>query len=635
MPNIKYTFSALLFFISFFTLAQNDDIYSSKTIPENLTGKANAIVRYDSKLIEINSFDDMVVHKKRIVTVYNKYGNSHANTVEFYDNLTNIKRLEVKIYDEFGKEIKKVKKGDFEDQSAVSGATLYSDSRVKYYEYTPVNYPYTIEFVSEVKYKSTAFVPQWRPINRFYQGVEFSEYKIENNSNIEIRKKLINIENFDVEKLHENHFRIKNVEAIKYEEYCPQLSEITPLLKVALTDFNMEGVRGINNNWKDFGKWMYDYLLTGTDELPTEVIDEIKLLTNGVEGKIERAKIVYNYLQEKTRYISVQVGIGGWKPIEAQEVDRLGYGDCKGLSNYTKALLEAVDVPSYYTVVYGGEDIKSLDADFSVTEGNHVILCIPTDKENIFLECTSQSNPFGFIAGFTDDRDVLLVKSDGGEIVHTKVYHLDESLQTTSATINFDESGSFAAKVNIEATGYQYNLREGIQNKTLKDQQLHYKEYWSHINNMVIKDLDVKNDKDDIVFKENLKLNAKNYASKSGIRLILQPNVFNRTTKIPERYIERKHDFEIDRSFKDIDEFVITIPDSFKIEAMNESYILDTKFGSYSYKIEKLEDAKIRYIRQHTMNKGIYNRTDYKAFRDFIKAVVKNDKAKIVLKKIE
>jgi flagellar hook protein FlgE len=235
MPNIKYTISALLFFISFFTLAQNDDIYSSKTIPENLTGKANAIVRYDSKLIEINSFDDMVVHKKRIVTVYNKYGNSHANTVEFYDNLTNIKRLEVKIYDEFGKEIKKVKKGDFEDQSAVSGATLYSDSRVKYYEYTPVNYPYTIEFVSEVKYKSTAFVPQWRPINRFYQGVEFSEYKIENNSNIEIRKKLINIENFDVEKLHENHFRIKNVEAIKYEEYCPQLSEITPLLKVALT----------------------------------------------------------------------------------------------------------------------------------------------------------------------------------------------------------------------------------------------------------------------------------------------------------------------------------------------------------------------------------------------------------------
>ena len=53
---------------------------------------------------------------------------------------------------------------------------------------------------------------------------------------------------------------------------------------------------------------------------------------------IEKAKIVYKYMQEKTRYISVQVGIGGFKPMLAKDVDRLGYGDCKALSNYTKAL---------------------------------------------------------------------------------------------------------------------------------------------------------------------------------------------------------------------------------------------------------------------------------------------------------
>ncbi len=55
-------------------------------------------------------------------------------------------------------------------------------------------------------------------------------------------------------------------------------------------------------------------------------------------------------MQDKTRYISVQIGIGGWKPMLADDVNKLGYGDCKGLTNYTKALLEAVDVPSYYTL---------------------------------------------------------------------------------------------------------------------------------------------------------------------------------------------------------------------------------------------------------------------------------------------
>jgi hypothetical protein len=53
---------------------------------------------------------------------------------------------------------------------------------------------------------------------------------------------------------------------------------------------------------------------------------------------IMKAKLIYDYVQQKSRYVSIQVGIGGWKPMDASDVDRLGYGDCKGLTNYTKAL---------------------------------------------------------------------------------------------------------------------------------------------------------------------------------------------------------------------------------------------------------------------------------------------------------
>ena len=398
-----------------------------------------------------------------------------------------------------------------------------------------------------------------------------------------------------------------------------------------MASFKMEGVPGVNNNWQDFGKWMYDKLLMGTDDLPQDVIDEVKALTAGVDDKIERAKIVYNYLQEKTRYISVQIGIGGWKPIVATEVDRLGYGDCKGLSNYTKALLEAVDVPSYYTVVYGGDDIRSIDADFSVTEGNHAILCIPTEEENIFLECTSQSNPFGFTAGFTDDRDVLLVKPDGGEIVHTKVYGADDSVQNTYAMVELNDTGSFSADITISTTGYQYNLHEGIENETTKNQKLYYKDYWSHINDLSVNAVEITNDKDAIVFKEQVELSTGNYASKSGPRLILQPNFFNRVTKIPQRYSERRLDFKIDRSFKDTDEFIINLPSTLKIEAMNEGETLDTKFGYYSYKLEEIEGNRLKYTRTYILNKGSYPKSDYKAFRDFMKSIVKHDKTKIAL----
>ncbi|WP_299128028.1 DUF3857 domain-containing protein [uncultured Winogradskyella sp.] len=631
MLSQKLFFSGLLFYSLFFSYSQSDEDYVALLVPAELKTNANAIVRYESKVVEINDYDDMTVKTKRLVTVYNDYGDRHVNAVEFYDKNTSIKTLKIKIFNALGKEIKEIKEKDFSDQSAVSGGTLYSDNRLKYYEYKPISYPYSIEYISEVKYKSTAFVPKWRPIYGYYLGVQYSEYRIINNSSIDLRKKLINTYNFPIEEITNNYYTIKNAGAVKYEAYCPPLSEVTPLLKVAMTNFNMEGVQGVNNNWKDFGKWMYDKLLMGTDELPEHSISEVKRLTSGVEDKIERAKIVYNYLQEKTRYISVQVGIGGWKPIAAEEVDRLGYGDCKGLSNYTKALLEAVGVPSYYTVVYGGEAIKSMDEDFSVTEGNHVILCVPNGEENVFLECTSQTNPFGFTAGFTDDRDVLLIKPDGGEIVHTKNYDANDSTQKTNALVSINDAGTIFAEVDVMSTGYQYNKHEGVQRQPLRDQKLYYKEYWDNINNLEIDNINVVDDRDNVIFNENVKLSAKKYASQSGSRLILQPNMFNKVTNIPQRYPNRKLDFEIERSFKDVDEFIIEFSNNLKIEAMSDGESLDTKFGSYFYKIEKLDDTKIKYTRNYILNKGTYDKSEYKSFRDFMKTIVRFDKTKIAL----
>ncbi len=466
MPLTKSILSTFLVFLSFYCFSQTEDVYIALLAPQDLRSDANAIVRYDYKRIEVNSVDEMVVHTKRIVTVFNKYGIKNSNSIEFYNENTTVKKIEAKIYNSIGEEIKKIKKNDFSDQSAVSGGTLYSDSRVKYYDYTPINYPYTIEFVSEVKHNSTAFIPSWRPINSYFLAIQYSEYEIQNNSGIPLKLKKENGEDYSVAEISDNHFRIENSPSVKYEAYGPSLVTFTPNVKPALIKFNMKGIEGVNNNWQDFGKWVHSELLTGTDELPQTAIDEVKALTNGVDDKIERAKLVYKYMQDKTRYISVQIGIGGWKPMLANDVDKLGYADCKGLTNYTMALLESVDVPSYYTLVYGSRSILDIDNEFSSVQGNHAILCVPNEDKNIFLECTSQTNPFGFTAGFTDDRDVLLVKPEGGEIVHTKVYEADDSIQKTTATINLDNAGGFTADVNITTTGFQYSLHEGIENKT-------------------------------------------------------------------------------------------------------------------------------------------------------------------------
>jgi len=631
---MKNIFAVLLLVSTITSFSQSEDLYNSSTISNELKVKANAVIRSEDKTVDIISNSEIKVKTERITTVFNKYGNRHVDAVQFYDDHTEILNMHATIYDKNGKEIKSVKERDFKDVSAVSDFSIYEDDRVKHLSYNPIDYPYTVKYESEVIYRNTAFFPDWRPINDFFLGVEHSEYKIVNSGNVDLKTKKVNFNSFSINEVSDHHFVLSNANGIKYESYSPALSHIIPQYKVALKSFNMVGVEGVNNNWKEFGKWMYDKLLTGTGEIPQTTIDEVKKITNGVEDRVERAKIVYQYMQDKTRYISIQVGIGGWKPMKAAEVDNLGYSDCKGLTNYTKSLLEAVDVPSYYTVVYGGEDIRSIDKEFSSIQGNHVILCIPNQQEPIFLECTSQTNPFGFIAGFTDDRDVLLVKPNGGEVIHTKVYNAEDNLQLTKADVSLREDGSIDADVNIETTGYQYRIHQGLERKEQREQQLYYKNYWDYINNLSLSDIQLTNDKKSVVYKENITLSANNYASLSGDRLIVEPNIFNRLNSIPVRYTNRKLDFAINRAFKDVDEYIIKLPSGYKIEAMSEGATIENKFGKYQFSLTALDDNKIKYTRVYTQFKGTYNKEEYKAFRDFRKQIVKNDKSKIALIKL-
>ena len=133
----------------------------------------------------------------------------------------------------------------------------------------------------------------------------------------------------------------------------------------------------------------------------------------------------------------------------ASDVDRVGYGDCKALTNYTKALLNVVGVPSYNTLLYRNPTKTNIESDFVAMQGDHMILCIPQNGTNIFLECTSQDSPFGYQGTFTDDRDVLVVKPEGGEIVRTKIYEDIGNTQTGKGTYTINENGDFSGILKI------------------------------------------------------------------------------------------------------------------------------------------------------------------------------------------
>lgn len=633
---MNFKLGCLVFLFSISLLSAQKSEYTSLSIPDSLKQNANAVVRLNQIDIVISSQRKMNIKSKRVVTVLNEKGQNTIDALENYDKRTTVIGIQATVYDAVGNEIKKIKRKDFHDQSAVDGGTLFSDGRVLYLEYTPIQYPLTIVYESEVETSTTAFVPQWFPLNDYQLSVEKSILNVSYPDNLGFKKMEFNFSNFKIDKTVDSSTKLSytatNIPALKQEDYSPAYS-VFPKVMMCLELFHLEGVDGNAKSWKEYGQWYSDKILTGTTELPEETKTKIKNLVGDEKDPIKKAAIVYKYLQEKSRYVSIQVGIGGWKPMLANDVDRLGYGDCKALSNYTRALLNAVDVPSYVTLLYGDRNKHDIQSDFVSMQGNHMILSIPNGDNYVFLECTSQDNPFGFQANFTDDRDVIIIKPDGGEIARTKSYENKDNSQISTGKYAIDDNGNFSGQITMISTGTQYGQKYPIEMAAPTDKEKHYKEYWQNINNLKLEKTNFVNDKEKISFTENIAISVVNYGSVTNNKMMFVVNAFNPNFQTVRRIRNRKNPFEIQRGYYDVDEIAIALPAGFAIEFLPSKFELSTKYGEYKIEIIKKDALNLIYKRSILLKKGLYANTEYEEYRLFMDQISRYDGAKIILSK--
>lgn len=634
MKNLLFPLTIVLFFT---TIAVAQDLeYTVANIPAELKENANAVIRLDQKNIIISSRKSMIMTNKRIVTVLNENGLSYMGLYEYFSGRERVKSIEAQFYNAFGKEIKKVKRKDFKENS-VSEGSIITDNKLLHYDYTPTEYPFTVVFSSETETSNTAFIPRWYPVPGFSVSVEKSTISIKAPSDLGFKYKEFNmLDNQNIIKEVKTDgvsFTANNMQAYKTEDYSPSFDSYTPNVMMGLDYFHLEGVDGNAKSWLEMGKWFTDKILIGTSELSDETKVKIKTLIGNEEDPLKKAKIVYGYVQEKVRYVSIQEGIGGWKPMLAKDVDRLGYGDCKALTNYTKSLLDVVGVESYYVRLYGDRYKKSVIPDIVSMQSNHVILAIPDKEKYVWLECTSQILPFGFQGDFTDDRNALVLKPEGGEIVRTNVYETKDNTQITKGNYSISEDGMISGKLEIKSKGIQYDKKLNINGKSIDDLKKIYKNYFNHINNLKIVKTDVFNDKDNIEFTEKISLEAAGYANKTGNRLVFALNAYNPSFSVPQRYRNRTNPFEISRGFYDYDEVTIDLPKSFVIEAKPEDVEIKSVFGEYKTEYVILNESQLIYKRIYQINSGLYDKKDYENFRKFREQIAKNDNAKIVLVK--
>ncbi len=628
----------LLFYLtSVTTLSAQDGNYLISLISNDLSRNADAVIRKSITDVNVISDSKMLVNHQKIVSVLNANGQQFADFIAYYSDFEKIKNIKIVIYDASGHKIKSVKRSEIKDYSAEDGFSLYNDTRVLYYHYIPQTYPYTVAISYKVDSHNTASLPSFNPIGDFKLGIEQSVYKIGYPPDIILHIKEKNLKKFGVVKQkseHEIYYKLAHVAPIIYEDYMPFLSQITPSVRFALNRFSLAGVKGHADSWLDFGNWVNEALLKGRNTVTPQTKAAIEALTASISDPVEKAKKVYKYMQNKTRYVSIQIGIGGWRPMPALEVDQKAYGDCKALVNYTKSLMDIAGVNSYYSLVYGGAR-RDIDSDLVGIQGNHAILMLPTQKDTIWLECTSQKVPFGFIAGFTDNRKVLVVKPHNSFIKKTTQYPDSLNQVVKTALIQIDQQLNVFGTVNIQHCGPSYDDVFTLKDLKKEKQVLFYKKYFAGLNGLKIKSIKLKDEKSKACFEQKLGINIPNYVARlEANQYYFRLNIFSLFSGIPPKYSERKFPVVINRGFKHIDHITIKLPDGLAFDFLPDNLVVKSQFGIYKRQVVKKGPHQIIYNRIFEIKSGTYPKESYRDFRKFLKKVRKLDLTKTIIKKI-
>ncbi len=489
------------------------------------------------------------IQVEKQLQILNKEGLDHAFTSLSYDKLIEVKDFNLQVIDPVsGKTLEKARMRDMSDVAIVSNTSVFEDNRRKYYRVKTQQFPVLIKIRSESYHKSNYYFPEWVPVHYLYQKVEESTLEVIYPKSAGIRFKEINLlGKSEKEELSDGFTKLSWTERdLPILGSGFDIKDVHRLL-IAPREFSMEGFRGTMDNWAGFGAWQ-SAINQGRGELPEEFKNQVLQLVEGVDDLYERVSILYSYLQQNYRYVSIQLGIGGWQTMTAEEVLKYSYGDCKALTNLMKSMLEVVGIPANYTLVLAGESKSEMQVDFPSNQFNHVILQVPTEVSPIWLECTSNILPAGYLGEFTKGRDVLVIQEGGAYITQTPAYNSDQWNKIASLNrIDLDPQGNATLHSVREMKGNFVEEMLLLQSSRDSRQQKDFFNKNLPISGLIIEDFELNVESLDSIPVSRLELQGhiSRFAQSTAKRMLLKPffekiteqMVDNRTLDLEETYV--------------------------------------------------------------------------------------------------
>ncbi|SEN29912.1 Transglutaminase-like superfamily protein [Chitinophaga rupis] len=639
MRTLLLSFSCCCLFLLTTAIAKaGDPEYPAATIPAELKAGAHAVKRWEEVQFKLTGTGEARLINHYVITVLDESGAKYARMVEWYDKLRTIRSIHGVLYDASGKAIKKLKQSDVTDEAYLDGSSMVTDDRLKRHSFYYSVYPYTVEYEVTVDYNCTAFFPDWVPQDARDMAVEQSHLLVSVPLAYQLRYRQVLYEGapqVTTEKdIRTYTWEAKQIKARPDEIMAPAWRRRTTAVLLAPSGFEMGAYKGSMNSWEEYGRFTY-VLNKDRDVLPAAVKQTVHQLADGVSDPSEKIRVLYQYLQQHTRYVGIQLGIGGWQTFDAEYVANKGYGDCKALSNYMCALLKEAGITAYCTLVHAGEGQIAFESDFPSNQFNHMIACVPRGKDTTWLECTSAYLPAGYLSGFTADRPVLIITENGGKLIHTPAYGPLQNQQLRRLEAHITPEGNVQAKVRTISTGMQQDDLLQRLHESSREKLMEWIRTALSLPSYDVNRYNCLEQHDTLpAIEEQLDITARNYVAISGKRMFIEPNVLNKSSLRINTEEQRRSDIQRVFAYTDVDTVLLTIPGGYTVEALPKPTLLKSRFGTYA-SVALVKDSTITYIRTVQGNAGTFPASTFPELEQYYEGMYKADRGKIVLVKKE
>jgi len=630
--------------------------YPADAIAPALRENAHAVVRAYDEVVTVKSPSQLVKSIHKVITILDPVGSdAYGEQVVSYDALNRINYLRGAVYDAQGRLLHQLRPAEVHDQGLGSaGGSFMTDLRVRYADLRQPATPYTVEFDYEIASENTLFYPNWQPQSAENVSLEGATLQVTTPTALPLRfeEQLMpsGAASAPVVAGSQTTYRwhLPAQPAVEEEPLSPSIDELLPAVHLAPATFEVQGYAGSLASWQSLGLWTYQ-LGKGRDVLPPALTAKMAQLMVSDPDPRARARKVYEFVQSSTRYVSVQLGLGGWQTAPATAVATGGYGDCKALSNYTCALLKAAGLPAYVALVGAGTDETDVRANFPSSQFNHAILCLPlaargtTPADTVWLECTSQTEAFGYMGTFTGNRHALLLTPEGGHLVATPRYGAQANRQQRRTDLWLDATGSAKATVRTQRVGLAQDRYAQLLHEADAEEQKKYVANRLRLGHFTITNLrlaaaPVTKPQALPGVVELLGLELPGVATPAGRRLLLEPNVLGRLSALPAQVGPRQTPLALPLASLSQDTVRLHLPVGFKAENLPQPVQLTSVYGTYTSTCTALPDGTLQYVRQFETRRPTGTTlpaAKYAEYQDFRRKISQADHAQVVLVKTE